>query len=197
MTVLTQVGPSPRSVRGVEVVASRTFPAVLVMSGIHAAIAGHLMIQAGWEPVAMWLLIPAVAVLDMLGALVHEGGHVLAARLQGLRWTRIRLTPIGIAVSISDTPSTPFTPRRSLVVALGGPVLGLVLTLALAWGVWHTHGTQLGTILSVACLLSLLVNTLNLLPVPGLDGGRAAGAVLAGLRSGTRRLGAFLHLRQV
>lgn len=175
------------TVHGVELVISPAFPVLLVLSGTSAALVGQLLVRAGWEPVSLWVLVPTVVLLHMLASLVHESGHVLAARLQRLCWIRLRFTPMGFAVTIADTPDTPLTPRRSALLALAGPAVGLLLALVLGGVALDNQGSPLGTVASVTCLLVLLDNAVNLLPLPGLDGGQAAQGLRTDPQAGVSR----------
>ncbi len=127
----------------------------------------------------------------------HEMGHWLAARVVRMPvrcvyvgmgpvlWRRslrhdtdlvLRALPLGMSIAVPGRRAADGTLRRplehDLLVAAGGPVASLVLAgllVTAAWwlplpAMWRPAVGGIG-------LLSALVALLNLLPVPGLDGG--------------------------
>jgi len=111
------------------------------------------------------------AVGFVLLLLVHEYGHVIAAKVVGLRVSSPIFIPfIGAVIGIKDLPSNA---KVEANVAIGGPAIGtLSALLCLALYFWSNN--QLMLILSyTACLLNLF----NLIPCDPLDGGRIAAAI--------------------
>lgn len=98
-------------------------------------------------------------------ALLHEGGHLLALFLLGGKISGIRLTPFGITLCTSRVS----TYRGEIALALAGPFLGLVCFLLLRGA---------GGTLSLFSEINLLFSLFNLLPIDGLDGGKALAAAL-------------------
>lgn len=119
--------------------------------------------QLGW----LWGL-SAVA-----GVFVHEFGHVLVINWAGSGPSRIRIIPFfGGAASMERPPETEL---KGVLIALAGPVFGLVAALPFfglaAWtgqSAWLTGAV-------VICGFNLL----NLAPAPPLDGSKALGPMLA------------------
>ena len=124
----------------------------------------------------MVLLPPLGMALGMKGDLasllvsltVHEAGHLMAARLSGVRVAGLSVMPFGCGIQLGNLYA--LSPGQVLSVSAGGPMASLGLLFvdaALAhWG-----------LLSPAFALSLLRITLalllfNLLPALPLDGGR-------------------------
>jgi Zn-dependent protease len=103
--------------------------------------------------------------------LVHELGHVLAAKQKGLPVSAPVFIPfLGAMINMKRHPRDAVT---EAYVAIGGPVLGTagaLLTFGLAWlfdSALLYHLAQAG----------FLINLFNLLPIHPLDGGRIATAV--------------------
>jgi len=103
--------------------------------------------------------------------LVHEYGHVIAAKVVGLRVSSPIFIPfIGAVIGIKDLP---LHAKAEASVAIGGPAMGtLSALLCLVVYLWSNHPLLL--VLSyTACLLNLF----NLIPCDPLDGGRIATAI--------------------
>ena len=115
----------------------------------------------------------------MVALAVHEGAHLLAAQLAGVRVEKLRLMPFGGAILPGNIYA--LSPGQLLAVAAAGPTGNLAaLTLAAALAHW-------GVLLPGEALLHLRVNLalmlFNLLPGLPLDGGRMLYALTS------RRLG--------
>ena len=103
--------------------------------------------------------------------LVHELGHVLEARRQGLPVTLPTFIPfLGAYVTVryADIP-----PWRRALVALAGPFVGGVGAAA----VWAVGSAQNTTWLLVLANIGFLLNVFNLLPIGFLDGGSTFRAI--------------------
>lgn len=103
--------------------------------------------------------------------LVHEMGHVFAARQKGLPVSAPMFIPfLGALISMKQHPRDAAT---EAYVAIGGPVLGTVGALVL-YGVALYSGSPLFYSLAY---FGFFLNLLNLLPIHPLDGGRISTAV--------------------
>jgi Zn-dependent protease len=111
------------------------------------------------------------AVGFVLLMLVHEMGHVVVLKAQGVKASAPMFIPfMGAFVAIKG-------PQRSVgqeaASALAGPVFGF-LGSAAVWGVGYSTGSGL---LQALAYSGFLLNLFNLFPVLPLDGGRVAGAL--------------------
>ena len=97
--------------------------------------------------------------------LVHELGHFIEARRQGLKPSLPVFIPfIGAYVAIRDAP---FDPWRNGLVAIAGPIAGGIGALAV-----FAAGEQLDSRLLLALAYTgFFLNLFNLIPIGFLDGG--------------------------
>jgi Zn-dependent protease len=97
--------------------------------------------------------------------LVHELGHFVEARRQGLDVSIPRFIPfLGAYVAIKNSP---LNPMRNAQVALAGPVAG-GLAAAACWAAGSLTGSPLLHALAYA---GFFLNLFNLIPIGFLDGG--------------------------
>jgi Zn-dependent protease len=102
---------------------------------------------------------------------VHEMGHVLEARRQGLPVSVPIFIPfLGALITMKRMPSDAWREAR---LAIGGPLLGSAGALAL-YLVALAYDSQH---LKALAFLGFLINLFNLLPVLPLDGGRISAAL--------------------
>lgn len=96
---------------------------------------------------------------------VHEAGHYLAMRAFGYRELRMFFLPLfGAAVSGKNFNVPGW---KKAVVSLAGPVPGIFIGGALgSWAAWNGYDS-----LAKGCLLAIILNAGNLIPVHPLDGG--------------------------
>ena len=123
--------------------------------------------------IAAWaLLYPwQVATGFMLLILVHELGHVLEARRQGLPTSAPMFIPfLGAFITMKQMPPNAW---REAQVALAGPIVGS----AGAAAVWVAAEALDSNLLRVIAYIGFFVNLFNLLPIVPLDGGRAVAAL--------------------
>ncbi len=119
--------------------------------------------------------------------LLHEFGHIFAARAFGVRTPDVTLYPIGGVARLERMPEKP---SQELAVALAGPAVNVVIAgglmvflLVLGLGVNLTGlgGHALGGLSFVASLAAVNVWLVlfNLIPAFPMDGGRVLRALLA------------------
>jgi Zn-dependent protease len=111
------------------------------------------------------------AVGFVLLLLVHELGHVLELRHQGIPASAPLFIPfLGAVVGMKQLPDDAWREAR---VALAGPILGSLG----AAGVWAVGDAIDSQLLVALAFTGFFLNLFNLLPIVPLDGGRAVGAL--------------------
>lgn len=103
--------------------------------------------------------------------LVHELGHVAAARAVGIRGSWPVFIPFfGALITL---PRLPVNVKMAANIAIGGPALGTLGALfCLAFFFWTDSALML-----VMAYMGCLLNLFNLIPCEPLDGGKIAGAI--------------------
>ena len=128
---------------------SGTLITMLISVGVYAVV-------FGWRY--------AVGIVAML--FLHEMGHYIAAVQRGLRVRLPMFIPFAFAwVTLEDTPHDAET---EAYIGLAGPMLGTVAAIG-AYFLARDDGP--GWLLAVA-YTGFLINLINLIPLPPLDGGR-------------------------
>jgi Zn-dependent protease len=103
--------------------------------------------------------------------LVHEMGHVIALRREGIKASAPMFIPfLGAVISARSLGDNAAAEAR---VGLAGPVLGSIGAAACI-PLWHATGNELFRALAFT---GFFLNLFNLLPVVPLDGGRAMAAM--------------------
>jgi Zn-dependent protease/CBS domain-containing protein len=133
--------------------------------------------EAAWQGTTFIVLI-------FFCVLLHELGHVLAARYYGVKTRDVTLWPFGGIASMKRMPEKP---SQELVVAVAGPAVNVIIIAVLA--LWL--GPRLGTgslaeldspALSMAGKVlwaNVILVAFNLIPAFPMDGGRVLRALLA------------------
>ncbi|MDF2646232.1 MULTISPECIES: site-2 protease family protein [unclassified Paenibacillus] len=135
--------------------------------------------KAGGAIISMFITIWAYAYLAplpfaigiVLMILIHELGHVFAAKMKGLPVSAPVFIPfLGALITMKKNPTDAAT---EAFIGIGGPILGTVGGVAaFGLGVY----TDSPVIVSVA-YAAFYLNLINLLPIHPLDGGRISTAV--------------------
>jgi Zn-dependent protease len=105
----------------------------------------------------------------LLSIYFHELGHAVAARLNGLRVTRIHLYALG---GMAELKHRPLLAMQEAWIAVAGPLSSLVLAAIFYLPLWKTMSPVVYSAVHLLAITNLLVGGLNLLPVYPLDGGR-------------------------
>jgi Zn-dependent protease/CBS domain-containing protein len=122
--------------------------------------------------------------LLFLCVLLHEFGHVFAARRYGIATSDVTLLPIGGLASLERMPEKP---SQEIFVALAGPAVNLVIALLLVVLLGArfdlTQMTQLqeatSTLMGRVAAANVALLVFNLIPAFPMDGGRVLRALLA------------------
>ncbi|WP_371367501.1 hypothetical protein SRRS_14180 [Sporomusa rhizae] len=102
---------------------------------------------------------------------IHEYGHMVAARQQNIPVTAPVFIPfLGALIGIKEQPNDAATES---IIAYGGPLFGLLATVAFHLAAYLLHSPLLFSLAFTGYFLTLF----NLIPASPLDGGRIAGAV--------------------
>ncbi|AWV36677.1 MULTISPECIES: site-2 protease family protein [Paenibacillus] len=125
--------------------------------------------------------------------LVHELGHVIAAKRIGLPVSAPLFIPfLGALITMKKHP---LDAKTEAYVAFGGPILGTIGATAVFGAAYYMDSPLFYSL----AYIGLLLNLINLLPIHPLDGGRIATAVtrwlwLVGLVGG---LAIIVYLRSI
>jgi Zn-dependent protease len=127
---------------------------------IFIAVGGYALLW-GWK----------FAVGFVLLLLVHELGHVLEAKRQGLPVSAPMFIPfLGALITLKQLPDNAWAEAK---VAIAGPILGGLGT-AVVWGLGEYYDSELLTALAFT---GFFLNLFNLAPISPLDGGRIVAAI--------------------
>lgn len=129
------------------------------------------------------LLGVGLALIVFSVVVLHEFGHIFAARFFGFKTKDIILSPIGGMARLQGMPDKP---RQEMIVAAAGPAVNLVLA-ALSWGAlaavpWAQMGAAgpfSAALTDWFMVINLVLLGFNLLPALPMDGGRILRAALA------------------
>ena len=122
---------------------------------------GAYALLGGW-----WFGVGLVALI-----FIHEMGHVLALRRQGVKASAPLFIPfMGAVIGMKQMPANAW---REAEVGLAGPVLGSLGAAA----IWAVGAYENSNFLIALAFVGFFLNLFNLIPVVPLDGGRAVAAL--------------------
>ena len=144
--------------------------------------------QPGLSRVAYWTAGGAGAFLLFLSLLVHELGHALVAKDEGIGVHSMALTLLG---GVTRMESSPATAGAELRVSVVGPLASAACGVALLSGAYVMPNDGLpglaGHVFAWIGFLNLLLAAFNILPATPLDGGRVLSALIW-MRTGSRSI---------
>jgi Zn-dependent protease len=147
---------------GAVIFKGKTVISMLVSAAVYVWIG---TVQAGW-PAGLWFGIGLVLLL-----FVHEMGHVLEARRQGLPVSAPFFIPfLGAAIQMKRMPQSAW---HEALNGIAGPILGSVGA-AVCWAIGEYYDSR--PLIALA-FLGFFINLFNLIPFLPLDGGRIAVAI--------------------
>lgn len=126
--------------------------------------------RQSWAPGLAWFAGLALALLLFASVLLHELGHSLVARSQGIKVNSITLFLFGGVASIDQESKTP---GKAFQVAIAGPAVSLTLYVLLR-AISHVLpvGSLFRAVTSDLALINLVLALFNLIPGLPLDGGQ-------------------------
>ena len=137
------------------------FPLVLKTGGTMVLSVGAYAMMWGWKFALGFVLL----------LLVHECGHLLAARRVGVHVGAPVFIPfMGAFIAMKEAPRDAWIEAQ---IGLGGPLLG-TLGAVICWGLYAVTGSPLYSALAYC---GFFLNLFNLIPIGFLDGGRVVGAI--------------------
>ncbi|MBQ8005008.1 MAG: hypothetical protein IJ303_01695, partial [Clostridia bacterium] len=113
----------------------------------------------------------------IVAAVLHEAGHFFAARLLGVRVSKMTLDVTGAKMQLCGKL---ISYEEEFFIAAAGPFINFIFSGAL-FSVWFSFAE-----------FSLLLGILNMMPAPGFDGYRMTGSLIA-LFFGTRANEKAMH----
>lgn len=130
----------------------------------------------GWGPETYWVVAAITAALFFASVLIHELGHSIVARREGLPVHGITLFVFGGIAQIGREPSSAFSELR---IAIAGPLTSLALAGAFrVLGLLEIVHPVLGAPGIYLSRINALLALFNLIPGFPLDGGRVLRAML-------------------
>lgn len=139
--------------------------------------------DAGWGRgiLSMILFLASLSVV----AFLHELGHILLARRFGAPIRGIRLSGLGVFVTVERMPG--IKPHEEALIALGGPAVSTLVSLALGAAGWllldldrgaRFYRLDLPAMVLLLAATNTLLTVFNLIPAFPMDGGQAVAALL-------------------
>jgi Zn-dependent protease len=129
---------------------------------------GSLLVSLGFYAMAFGLPFAAGFIALLF---IHELGHALVMRQQGIKTTPILFVPfMGAVIGMKEMPKNVYAEAK---MALGGPILGSIGALG-CLALWQVTGAPIFVALA---MVGFWLNLFNLIPVSPLDGGRAMAAI--------------------
>lgn len=165
---------------------------LLSVAGTEVRIHVTFLLLLAWLGAVQWaqsgpqsaLAAVVFIVLLFVCVVLHEFGHVFAARRYGIGTSTVTVLPIGGLASMERMPEKP---AQEIVVALAGPAVNVVIALVLLLFLGgHVSANDLdflqdpgSNMLARVAMANVLLVVFNLIPAFPMDGGRVLRALLA------------------
>jgi Zn-dependent protease/CBS domain-containing protein len=129
-----------------------------------------------WGAVLAWSGAVAMSLLLFTSVLLHELGHSLAAKSQGIKVNSITLFLFGGIAAIEEESKTP---GKAFQVAIAGPLvsIGLFFLLFLSLGILPAN-SPVSVVIGDLARINLVLALFNLIPGLPLDGGQVLKAAI-------------------
>ncbi len=131
--------------------------------------------ERGWDDLP---LMGAYYLVGFVSVLIHEYGHIFAARLHGVDCRKITLHGLGGLAHLDEELDRP---RAEFLVALAGPVTSMILAILFWCASAAMTSAQVAEFLANLALINLVIACFNLIPAYPMDGGRMLHAALRAL----------------
>jgi Zn-dependent protease/CBS domain-containing protein len=139
-------------------------------------------------PYQYWIMGLVAALAFFACILLHELGHAIVGRSQGMSIGGITLFLFG---GVAQLESEPDSAGSEFLMAIAGPAVSVVLALVFALLAWAGYESgwspAIVTILGYLAFINTLVLAFNLIPAFPLDGGRVLRSILWGATGNLRR----------
>lgn len=150
---------------------------IVRVSGVWVKIHVSFLLFVGWLLWSTPKIVPEV-LLIFACIVLHEFGHVFAARYFGIGTVDVTMLPIGCLARLERGPDQP---RQELVIAIAGPLVNLLIALALfsvlvLRGLPSDHSPPTLHLNLMVANIALFI--FNLVPAFPMDGGRILRALL-------------------
>lgn len=143
----------------------------------------------GHSDTTYWLAGVGGALLFFVSLLVHELGHALVARDEGIGVRGISLWLLG---GMAELETSPTSARAEFRIAVVGPLASLACGIVLLCGSYvlpdHGTGALIGNLFLLLGRINLVLAAFNLLPAAPLDGGTVLSSIVW-KRSGSQATG--------
>ncbi len=129
-----------------------------------------------WGTAIAWVTGLLMALLLFTSVLLHELGHSLVAKIQGIQVKSITLFFFGGVAAIEQEPKTP---GKAFQVAIAGPLVSLSLFILLSLlTVVFPVNSPVGVLTQRLAAINLVLTLFNLIPGLPLDGGLVLKAIV-------------------
>jgi Zn-dependent protease/CBS domain-containing protein len=139
-------------------------------------------------PYEYWLMGLVAALAFFVCILLHELGHAVVARSQGMPIRGITLFLFGGVAEMEDEPDTA---GGEFLMAIAGPIVSVLLAVGLGLLAWLGYNGgwphPVVIVLGYLAFINGLVLAFNLIPAFPLDGGRVLRSILWGATGDLRR----------